>query len=305
MADRYVVGQEWAGERLDKYLSALALNQTRSALQGWIDRGAVLVNGRPAAKNLRLRTGDQVDLTPPPVRELAAKAENIPLEIIYEDEELLVVNKPQGMVVHPAAGNWEGTLVNALLAHCEGKLSGINGVIRPGIVHRIDKDTSGLLMVAKTNPAHIGLSAQIKDHSFLRLYEAVVYGRLKEQKGEVSAPIGRHRTQRKKMWVNEPNAKEALTAFEVIEELNGFCHIRCRLFTGRTHQIRVHMAYLGHPVAGDPLYGPKRDKPGLSGQLLHAKTLGFIHPATKEYMEFSAPLPDYFEKFLISKRFAK
>ena len=298
MASRCVVEKKDEGERLDKYLTGLNPGITRSAIQQWIDKGTVLVNTRAASKNCRLKAGDVVEFEAPPLQELSVAAENIPLDIIFEDDQLLVVNKPQGMVVHPAAGNREGTLVNALLSHCAGSLSGINGVIRPGIVHRIDKDTGGLLMVAKTNQAHLSLAAQIKDHSFTRIYEAVVYGTLKTPKGEINAPIGRHKIQRKKMCVTETNSKIAITRYEVIEQLNGFCHIRCALYTGRTHQIRVHMAHIGHPVAGDPLYGPKKDKLGLSGQLLFAKTLGFLHPTRGMYMEFSAALPEYFVKFI-------
>lgn len=304
MASQYKVQAQDSGQRIDKYLTGLNLEKTRSAIQKWLEQQVVLVNGKPVAKNYRLQTGDLVEVEVPPLEELQARAQDIPLDIIYEDDQLLVVNKPQGMVVHPAAGNKEGTLVNALLAHCKGGLSGINGVIRPGIVHRIDKDTSGLLMVAKTNKAHISLASQIKDHSFTRIYEAVVYGTIKETSGEINAPIGRHKTYRKKMCVTDSNSKEALTKYEVIEQLNGFCHVRCRLFTGRTHQIRVHLAHIGHPVAGDPVYGPQKDKTGLSGQLLHAKTLGFVHPTTGTYMEFSSPVPDYFERFLKGKRFS-
>jgi 23S rRNA pseudouridine1911/1915/1917 synthase len=301
MASQYSIEEKNIGERLDKYLTGLNLGETRSAVVQWIDKGAVLVNAKVATKNYRLKAGDVVKVEIPPLQDLAIEAQNIPLDIIFEDDQLLVVNKPQGMVVHPAAGNREGTLVNALLAHCGDSLSGINGVIRPGIVHRIDKDTSGLLMVAKTNQAHLSLAAQIKDHSFTRVYEAVVYGRLKTMKGDINAPIGRHKVQRKKMCVTDVNSKEALTHYEVIEQLNGFCHVQCRLYTGRTHQIRVHMAYIGHPVVGDPLYGPRKDKLGLNGQLLHAKTLGFVHPVTGAYMEFSAPLPEYFERFMKSR----
>ncbi|MDO5123448.1 MAG: RluA family pseudouridine synthase, partial [Eubacteriales bacterium] len=226
----------------------------------------------------------------------------IPLDIVYEDDDIIVVNKPKGMVVHPAAGNPDGTLVNALLYHCKGKLSGINGVLRPGIVHRIDKNTSGLLVVAKSDAAHASLSEQIKKHSISREYRAVVYGHLKEEIGEVNAPIGRHSTDRKKMCVTQKNSKNAITHYEVLEEFRDFSYIKCILETGRTHQIRVHMAYLGHPLAGDDVYGPKKVITELEGQCLHAMKLGFVHPTTQEYMEFSSELPDGFEKFLSKLR---
>lgn len=224
-------------------------------------------------------------------------AEEIPLDIVYEDDDLLVVNKPKGMVVHPAPGNRDGTLVNALLAHCGDSLSGINGVLRPGIVHRIDKDTSGLLIVAKSDRAHTGLAKQIKEHTFDRCYEAVVYGNIKED-GSVCAPVGRHPVKRRQMAVTDRNSKPAVTHFTVLQRYEGFCHLRLRLETGRTHQIRVHMAYIGHPVAGDPLYGPKKVITSLNGQCLHAKRIGFDHPVTGERLTFESALPDYFTAFL-------
>lgn len=287
-----------AGNRLDKVLVSRLPDLTRTAVQKLLEEGRVLVNGKPAAKNGKGKTGDTVSVTIPAPEALELQAENIPLDIVYEDSDLLVVNKPQGMVVHPAPGNYQGTLVNALLAHCGDSLSGINGVIRPGIVHRIDKDTSGLLMVAKNDFAHQGLARQIKEHSFRREYEAVVIGRMKEESGQVNAPIGRHPADRKKMAVTAKNSKEALTYYRVIMEYPGFTHVRLRLETGRTHQIRVHMAYLGHPVAGDPVYGPKRPDLGLNGQCLHAKLIGFEHPRDGRYLEFESPLPDYFTRFL-------
>ena len=232
------------------------------------------------------------------MQEVALEAENIPLDIVYEDADVIVVNKPKGLVVHPAAGHWSGTLVNALMYHCGGSLSGINGEIRPGIVHRIDKDTSGLLMVAKNDFAHLRLSEQIKEHSFTREYETVVCGGIKED-GTVNAPIGRHKTDRKKMCVTPENSREAVTHYFVLERFPGYTHLRVRLETGRTHQIRVHMAYLGHPVAGDPVYGNGKHA-WLEGQCLHAKKIGFVHPRTGEYMEFDSELPDYFRKFLKS-----
>ena len=271
---------------------------TRSHAEKLISDGFVTVNGREVAKSLKLKKGDKVLATVPEPEPLDVAAENIPLEVVYEDEHLLVVNKPKGMVVHPAAGNYSGTLVNALLYHCGDSLSGINGVMRPGIVHRIDKDTSGLLMVAKNDKAHNFLAEQIKEHSFYREYEAVVHGVIKNDSGTINAPIGRHPVKRKQMAVTAENSKEAVTHYEVLLRGNGFTHIKCRLETGRTHQIRVHMAYLGHPVAGDEVYGPKKVIKELGGQCLHARRLGFVHPETREYMEFSSELPEYFTTFL-------
>ena len=291
-------------ERIDKYLS-IELNQiaeqvfSRSAVSALLEQGNVLLNGKPSSKSIKVKGGDVITVLIPDPKPLEALPQNIPLEIIYEDEHLLVVNKPQGMVVHPAAGNPDGTLVNALLAHCEGQLSGINGVLRPGIVHRIDKDTSGLLIVAKTNDAHLGLAEQIKEHSFLREYEAVIIGHLKDSKGTVSAPIGRDAKDRKKMAVTLANSKNAITHYEVLQEFSRYSYVRFRLETGRTHQIRVHMAYKGHPIVGDPVYAPKNsDTLGLSGQCLHAKKIGFIHPITKEWLEFSSELPEHFSHIL-------
>ena len=284
-------------KRLDAYLSE-QLQITRSHAEKLISDGFVTVNGREVAKSLKLKKGDKVCATVPEPEPLDVAAENIPLEVVYEDEHLLVVNKPKGMVVHPAAGNYSGTLVNALLYHCGDSLSGINGVMRPGIVHRIDKDTSGLLMVAKNDKAHNFLAEQIKEHSFYREYEAVVHGVIKNDSGTINAPIGRHPVKRKQMAVTAENSKEAVTHYEVLLRGNGFTHIKCRLETGRTHQIRVHMAYLGHPVAGDEVYGPKKVIKELGGQCLHARRLGFVHPETREYMEFSSELPEYFTTFL-------
>ena len=284
-------------KRLDAYLSE-QLQITRSHAEKLISDGFVTVNGREVAKSLKLKKGDKVCATVPEPEPLDVAAENIPLEVVYEDEHLLVVNKPKGMVVHPAAGNYSGTLVNALLYHCGDSLSGINGVMRPGIVHRIDKDTSGLLMVAKNDKAHNFLAEQIKEHSFYREYEAVAHGVIKNDSGTINAPIGRHPVKRKQMAVTAENSKEAVTHYEVLLRGNGFTHIKCRLETGRTHQIRVHMAYLGHPVAGDEVYGPKKVIKELGGQCLHARRLGFVHPETREYMEFSSELPEYFTTFL-------
>lgn len=289
----FTVPAEKAGQRLDKTLAELA-GLSRSAVQGLCEGGSVLVNGDPAGKKLVLREGDLVELSLPDPVELEVLPQEIPVDIVYEDDWLLVVNKPKGMVVHPAPGNYSGTLVNALLHHCRGSLSGINGVIRPGIVHRIDKDTSGLLIVAKSDEAHRGLAEQIKAHSFTREYEAIVHGHLREDAFTIDAPIGRSPADRKKMCVTQRNAKPAVTHVAVLEEFAGFSHIRCRLETGRTHQIRVHLAYIGHPVLGDLVYGPKKPAIDTRGQCLHARTIGFIHPVTGEELFFTAPLPEYF-----------
>ncbi|MEE0914226.1 MAG: RluA family pseudouridine synthase [Ruminococcus sp.] len=285
--------------RLDKFVSLADIGLSRSAATGLIENNLVTVNGKTAEKKLKLSVGDNITVLVPDPVAYEAKAENIPLDIVYEDDDLLVVNKSKGMVVHPAAGNYEKTLVNALLYHCGDSLSGINGVLRPGIVHRIDKDTSGLLIVAKNDLSHSFLAEQIKEHSFTREYEAVVYGLLKDEEGTVDAPIGRNPNDRKKMCVIAKNSKNAVTHYSVIKRYKGYTHIKCKLETGRTHQIRVHMAYLGHPVAGDTVYGVKKEKVEFEGQCLHAKKIGFIHPRTKEYMEFDSELPDYFKNFLI------
>lgn len=287
-----------SGIRLDKFISVADVGLSRSAAVNLIENSGVTVNEKPVDKKYKLSAGDVVVLQVPDPVPYEAKAENIPLDIVYEDDYLLVVNKPKGMVVHPAAGNYDGTLVNALLYHCGDSLSGINGVLRPGIVHRIDKDTSGLLIVAKNDFAHAHLAKQIKDHSFTREYEAVVFGNLKADEGTVDAPIGRNPNDRKKMCVTAKNSKNAVTHYSVIRRYKGYTHIRCVLETGRTHQIRVHMAYLGHPVAGDTVYGVKNEKVSFVGQCLHARKIGFIHPKNEEYLEFSSQLPDYFTDFL-------
>lgn len=294
----FTVAEESVGERIDRWLVENVESLTRSSVQRLIDEECVLVNQRPTSKNYKLRLGDVVDLYTPELKELDVVAEEIPLDIVYEDEHLLVVNKPKGMVVHPAAGNYSGTLVNALMAHCKGSLSGINGVMRPGIVHRIDKKTSGLLIVAKSDAAHIGLAEQIKAHSFTRIYEAIVCGNLKNDSGTIDAPIGRHPVDRKKMCVTEKNSKNAVTHYEVLSRYNGFTHIRVKLETGRTHQIRVHMSHIGHSVAGDEVYGPKKPLKELDGQCLHAKVIGFEHPVVHEYLEFESELPKYFSDFI-------
>ena len=294
----FTVQPELVGERIDKFISVNVEELSRSASAALIDSGSVTVNGKNIAKNYKTRIGELITVNVPEPKELETEPENIPLDIVYEDSDLLVVNKPKGMVVHPAPGNYSGTLVNALLYHCKDSLSGINGVLRPGIVHRIDKDTSGLLIVAKNDKAHIGLAEQIKEHSFTREYEAVVYGKLKDPTGTVDAPIGRHKTDRKKMCVTPNNSKNAVTHYRVIDYNNGFSHVALKLETGRTHQIRVHMSYIGHPVAGDSVYGPSKVITSLNGQCLHAKKIGFVHPITNEELFFDSELPDYFQEFL-------
>lgn len=285
------------GKRLDVFIASSA-DISRSRAAALIESGNVKVNGKPSNKSVRLCKNDIVSVSVPKAEPYRAKPQNIPLDILYEDDDLLVVNKPKGMVVHPAAGNYENTLVNAVLYHCGDSLSGIGGVLRPGILHRIDKDTSGLLLVAKNDAAHTVLAAQIKEHSLTREYEAVVYGNIKADSGTVNAPIGRHPYKRKQMAVTDKNSKNAVTHYTVLERFGGFTHVRCRLETGRTHQIRVHMSYIGHPLAGDAVYGPKKVIKSLEGQCLHARRIGFVHPKTGEYMEFESKLPDYFLKFL-------
>jgi 23S rRNA pseudouridine1911/1915/1917 synthase len=293
---------EASGERIDKALSDASEGAlTRSFAAKLIEDGACTVNGIVVPKNYKLKAGDEVSAEIPEPKEADILPEDIPLDIVYEDNDLLVVNKPKGMVVHPAHGHYSGTLVNALMFHCGSSLSGINGELRPGIVHRIDKNTSGLLIVAKNDAAHKGLAEQIKAHSFSREYEAVVCGSVKES-GTVNAPIGRSKTDRKKMCVTAENSREAVTHYSVIENYGNYTHLRLRLETGRTHQIRVHMAYIGHPVAGDDVYG--NGKPvSLGGQCLHAKHIGFTHPITGEWLEFESELPEYFTKFLHSMNF--
>ncbi len=302
MTIELIVEEKDKGLRIDKFLSENLADYSRSFIADLISEGNVTVNSKVVSKSYKIDIGDRVEAEISEPRELQVEAEDIPLDILYEDEHLIVVNKAKGMVVHPAAGNYTGTLVNALLHHCKGNLSGINGVMRPGIVHRIDKNTSGILVIAKSDIAHNSLSEQIKEHSVKREYHAVIYGHLKESSGVVKAPIGRHQIDRKKMCVTDKNSKSAVTHYEVIEEFKDFSYIRCVLETGRTHQIRVHMAYLGHPLAGDDVYGPKKVITELSGQCLHAKKLGFIHPVSGEYMEFESELPDTFNKFLIKQR---
>lgn len=295
----FLVDETGAGERLDKVIDANVLQVTRSYVQRIIKENGVFIDGTIVSdKNYKVRVGQTVTIVLPEPEILDLTPEDIPIDIVYEDDDLLIVNKAKGMVVHPAAGNFAGTLVNALMYHCGGRLSGINGTIRPGIVHRIDKDTSGLLIVAKNDFAHKNLADQIKDHDFSREYEAVVYGRLKNDEDTIDAPIGRNKNDRKKMAVTYENSKNAITHYKVLNRYDGFTHLRLRLETGRTHQIRVHMAHIGHPVAGDYVYGPKKIIKSLNGQCLHAKHIGFVHPRSLKYIEFESDLPDYFKDFL-------
>jgi len=296
--ETFTIAAKDAGKRLDQILAAALPDCSRARAQKLIEAGAVQIDGRAAGKSGRPAEGAQVMVLLPEAQEPKAVAQAIPLDIRYEDGDLLAVNKPRGMVVHPAPGNPDATLVNALLYHCKGNLSGINGVLRPGILHRIDKDTSGLLLVAKNDFAHNALALQIQQHSLLREYRGVVYGNMKQPSGMVNAPIGRSQKDRKKMCVTTEHAREAVTNYEVLREYSGFSYLKLRLETGRTHQIRVHMAYLGHPVAGDPVYGPKKDTTGLNGQCLHAGLLGFQHPRSGERLRVEAELPDYFQAFL-------
>ena len=292
---RYEIIADQSNIRIDKYIKIDSL--TRAALQNLIDEGNVTVNGEKVKSSFKLKLNDKIEVVVPEPKTPDIKAENIPLDIVYEDDCMLVINKPQGMVVHPAPGNYDGTLVNALMYHCKGSLSGINGIMRPGIVHRIDKDTSGLLLVAKTNEAHLSLSEQIKDKTVHRHYICIVSGILKTKKGIIDAPIGRHPSSRLKMTVTQSNSKRAVTHFEVLEYLNGATYTACDLETGRTHQIRVHMQYIGHPVLGDPLYA-RQNPYKLKGQALHAQSITFIHPISGEEMTFTAEPPQYFTDLL-------
>lgn len=288
-----------AGERSDKYLAQLLPEMSRSYIQKLFKEGLVQADGRPIKVNYRLTGSEELLISVPDAKPLEILPEDIPLDILYEDEDLLIVNKPKGMVVHPAAGHYTGTMVNALLYHCKGSLSGINGVLRPGIVHRIDRDTTGSVIVCKNDMAHRSIADQLKVHSINRRYRAIVHGVLKTEEGTVDAPIGRHPTDRKRMAINEKNGKHAVTHYRVLKCFRDYTYIECRLETGRTHQIRVHMASLGHPLLGDAVYGPaKCPVKGLEGQTLHAMLLGFVHPSTGQYMEFEAPLPAYFRELL-------
>lgn len=289
---------EKGGERIDKYLSEQLEDMTRSHIQKLIKENMVRVNGMAVKSNFKLSASDQIEVEIPELKEPDILPENIPLDILYEDQDILVVNKPKGMVVHPAPGHYTGTLVNAIMYHCKDNLSGINGVMRPGIVHRIDMDTTGSLLICKNDRAHQALAEQLKEHSITRKYHAIVHGRLKEDEGTIDKPIGRHPIDRKKMSVHCTNGREAITHYRVLKRFQQFTYIECQLETGRTHQIRVHMSSIGHPILGDQVYGPAKCPYKLQGQTLHAKVLGITHPTTDKYMEFDAPLPDYFQGLL-------
>lgn len=295
-----ITGEDCAGMRIDMFLTETdeADILSRSAAQRLIQDGFVLVGGKPVKSNYRLRVGDKLTITVPEPVETAVVPEDIPLDILYEDSDVIVINKPQGMVVHPAPGHYTGTVVNALLYHCQGSLSGIGGELRPGIVHRIDKDTSGVIVSAKNDFAHMSLSKQLEEHSMKRVYHALVLGNVKDDSGTIDKNIARHPQDRKRMCIVSEGGRRAVTHFEVIDRLKQVTHITARLETGRTHQIRVHMSSLHHPVLGDLIYGPERQPHKCPGQALHAAILGFVHPASKEYMEFSAKLPDYFSELL-------
>lgn len=298
MREEYFVTEETAGDRIDKFLAEQYENLSRSFLQKLLKSGEVMVGGRPVKASYKVAEGDLISFEVPEAVEPEIVPEDIPLDILYEDHDVILVNKPKGMVVHPAAGHYTGTLVNALMFHCKEDLSGINGVLRPGIVHRIDMDTTGVIIACKNDLAHNSIAAQLKEHSITRRYQAIVHGALKDDEGVIDEPIGRSPKDRKKMAVNYNNGKPAVTHYKVLTRFKDFTHIECRLETGRTHQIRVHMASIGHPLLGDAVYGPAKCPYKLQGQTLHAGILGFVHPRTGEYMEFSAPLPEYFEELL-------
>jgi len=298
LSQEFIVAPEEAGVRIDRYLSDQCQDISRSYLQKLLKEQSVLVEEKPVKTNYKVNAGDRISLTLPEIREPEIMPEEIPLDIVYEDKDIILINKPKGMVVHPAAGHYSGTLVNGLMSPCRYELSGIHGVMRPGIVHRIDMDTTGVLIVCKNDMAHNSISEQMKEHSITRKYAAIVHGVLKEDEGTINAPIGRHPVDRKKMSINEKNGREAVTHYRVLERYRQFTYIECQLETGRTHQIRVHMASIGHPLLGDSVYGPAKCPFRLTGQTLHAGVLGIIHPRTGEYIEFTAPLPDYFEELL-------
>lgn len=299
----FIITEQQVNTRIDKFLSETVEGVSRSYIQKLLSEGNILVNQNVVKANYKLRENDKVQIFIPEPEELNIVAENIPLDIVYEDEDILIINKPKGMVVHPAAGHYSGTLVNAVMYHCKNQLSSINGVLRPGIVHRIDMDTTGLLVICKNDMAHQCLAEQLKVHTITRKYQAIVYHNIVEDEGTISKPIGRHPVDRKKQAVDVKNGKEAITHYRVLERLQGkFTYIECQLETGRTHQIRVHMASINHPLLGDTVYGPDKNPYHLQGQTLHAGVLGFVHPRTKEYMEFHAELPDYFKKLMIQLR---
>ena len=299
MKHNFIINEEMKSTRIDLVLSLQLQEVSRSFVQKLLEKGAVTVNGKVCdSKKYKVNQGDEIEITIPEPEELKVEAENIPLDIVYEDDDLLVVNKPRGMVVHPAVGNENGTLVNAVMYHCGDRLSSINGVIRPGIVHRIDKDTSGLLVIAKNDVAHESLSKQLAEHTITRRYEALVFNNFNEDSGTVDEPIGRDPNNRLRQAVTRQNSKYAITHWKVLERFGRYTHIEAKLETGRTHQIRVHMAYIKHPLVGDFVYGPKKQPFAVEGQLLHAKILGFIHPKTGEYMEFERPRPEIFDETL-------
>ena len=298
MIRQFSVSEEDAGIRIDRYLSDQYQEFSRSYLQKLLKDEAVLVSGKPVKSNYKVNAGDNIELSMPEAVEPEIEAEELDLDVLYEDKDIIIINKPKGMVVHPAAGHYSGTLVNGLMAHCRQDLSGINGIMRPGIVHRIDMDTTGVLIACKNDMAHNSIAEQLKEHSITRKYYAIVHGILKDDEGTINAPIGRHPVDRKKMSINEKNGREAITHYRVLERFQQFTYVECQLETGRTHQIRVHMASIGHPLLGDAVYGPAKSPFRLQGQTLHAGVLGIIHPRSKEYMEFTAPLPDYFEELL-------
>lgn len=301
MLEEYTVEESQSGMRLDKFLTEIYPDQTRSFLQKLVKSGEIKVNGKPVIKaGFVVEGGDQVSASIPTPQAVEIEAENIPLDILYEDADVLIVNKSKGMVVHPSAGHYSGTLVNAIMYHCADSLSGINGEIRPGIVHRIDMDTTGALIICKNDAAHVDIAEQIKEHTVTRRYRGIVCGVVKEDEGTIEGAIGRHPTQRKKMAINEKNGKPAITHYKVLQRFAKYTYMEFRLETGRTHQIRVHMASIGHPLLGDELYGNPKNlaMKGLQGQTLHAMVIGFVHPTTHEYMEFEAPLPEYFQNLL-------
>lgn len=298
MKQEIFVTEELAGDRIDKFLSEQCEELSRSFIQKLLKSGEVYVGQKAVKASYKVTEGDMISFEVPEAVEPEILPEDIPLDIVYEDHDVILVNKPKGMVVHPAAGHYTGTLVNALMFHCKDDLSGINGVLRPGIVHRIDMDTTGILIVCKNDLAHNSIAEQLKEHSITRRYQAIVHGVLKEDEGTIDAPVGRHPQDRKRMCVNHQNGKHAVTHYRVLNRYKNFTHIECRLETGRTHQIRVHMASLNHPLLGDAVYGPAKCPYKLQGQTLHAGVLGFVHPRTGKYMEYSAPLPEYFQKLL-------
>jgi len=301
MSIQFQISEEQAGNRIDKFLSETLTDLSRSYIQKLIKEDQVIVNQKPVKANYKVNVGDVLEVQEPELREPDIVAENIPLDILYEDADILIVNKPKGMVVHPSAGHYSGTLVNALMHYCKEDLSGINGILRPGIVHRIDMDTTGSLLVCKNDHAHGDIAQQLKEHSITRVYHAIAHGVLKEDEGTIDAPIGRHPVDRKKMSINHKNGKEAVTHYKVLQRFKDFTYIECRLETGRTHQIRVHMASIKHPLLGDAIYGPAKCPYHLQGQTLHAKTIGIRHPRTGEYIEIDAPLPQYFIDLLERK----